>query len=241
MIQIPITRAVHEPFQVSLIVGSSASGGSAGSAAALTFSGLPPGAVVVSCRGFTSDASVPVLMSLVDQEVDARHVRLRWYTPERSVLSAIVCRRTVESDWTPLAVRGPDASGVIAFEDRDIRPGARYGYRLAIPAASTSDTTFAGETWVQVPAVPLALEVRPHANPIRGDLVADLRLISAGHFSVDVFDVAGRVVVHQDGIGSVGGDHTLTLATGMSLAPELYIIRLSQGGRSVTTKALIVR
>jgi len=56
-----------------------------------------------------------------------------------------------------------------------------------------------------------------------------------------LFDVGGRrlAALRVDGMGP--GWHTVTLGGPSNLSAGLYLIRLTQDGRSITTRAALVR
>jgi hypothetical protein len=56
-----------------------------------------------------------------------------------------------------------------------------------------------------------------------------------------MLDVAGRIVVTRE-VGELGpGNHTLNLAVGRTLAPGVYLLRLTRDGRSIQARAVITR
>src|SRR5439155_19283046 len=69
--------------------------------------------------------------------------------------------------WEAIDNVSPDGRDRLRYEDRDVSPGARYGYRLSYQERGRQ--SFSPETWVDVPtALTLALEgLRP--NPSHGD------------------------------------------------------------------------
>jgi hypothetical protein len=104
---------------------------------------------------------------------------------------------------------------------------------------------FYGETWVDVPAhdaaLAFALEgVRP--NPSHGEgLTVAFTLPTAATAKLELLDVSGRRVVGRE-VGSLGiGRHQLDLASGARLAPGLYLLRLTQGANTRTTRAAVLK
>jgi hypothetical protein len=83
----------------------------------------------------------------------------------------------------------------------------------------------------------MALALQPE-NPARGQLSVRFGLASSGLATLEVFDVSGRrTMLREVGSGSAGW-HTLRLG---DAAPGLYHIRLSQEGRSLTSRVAVIR
>jgi hypothetical protein len=185
---------------------------------------------------WTPDGLTSTRLAMVSAAADAQRVKLLWYASTEVV--ATVYRRSSSLDWVSIGQAASDGTGQVAFEDRDITPGARYGYRLGVIEAGSE--TFAGEVWVEVPAeLTLALDgLRPH--PAVGDLVVSFTLASRDAACLELVDVAGRRVLARELTGLAPGRHTLRLDT----APPqvgVYFLRLTQDGRSVTARSAITR
>jgi hypothetical protein len=82
--------------------------------------------------------------------------------------------------------------------------------------------------------------VRP--NPSHGErLIVAFTLPSAAPARIELVDVNGRRVVERE-VGSLGaGPHALDLGEGLHLAPGLYLVRLTQGTTSRTTRVAVLR
>jgi hypothetical protein len=90
-------------------------------------------------------------------------------------------------------------------------------------------------TGVTITAAEFAL--RP-ANPLVGDGSIRFSLVTSAPATLTVFDVAGRRVAMQD-VGSLGpGWHSVRLA---ELPAGVQIIRLSQAGRSLSSRVVVIR
>jgi hypothetical protein len=62
-------------------------------------------------------------------------------------------------------------------------------------------------------------------------------LPSAAPARLELLDVAGRrIVSHEVGVGQ----HTLDLGVGQRLAPGLYLVRLTQGANTRTTRVAVI-
>src|SRR5262249_20962970 len=130
---IPVEVLPFEPFVLSTSISATASGSSwAGAQSHLSFSGLPSGYAVLSCQGFISNQAVPARLSRTRADADSRSVTLAWLTEGSNVLDGILERRHDSSGWIPIATLTSDGTGRLEYEDRDVHPGVRYGYRLSI-------------------------------------------------------------------------------------------------------------
>ena len=154
-------------------------------------------------------------------------------------VSATVYRRSELIAWSPVASIAADGTGMFRFEDVDVRPGARYGYRLGVRAGGAEE--FYGETWITVPnAWSLALS-QPAPNPATDRLAITFTLPSAAGARLEVIDVAGRMAGVRE-VGSLGaGQHVVTFTEAARWRPGIYLVRLTQGSRSLIARACIVR
>jgi hypothetical protein len=83
-------------------------------------------------------------------------------------------------------------------------------------------------------SVPLAL-----ANPVVGALKVRLELPARSAARLEVLDVGGRRLLLRS-VGELGaGAHVLDL--GNALRPGIYLVRLSQGGERLTSKAVVIQ
>jgi len=78
-------------------------------------------------------------------------------------------------------------------------------------------------------------------NPARHELRVSFSLPDTKPATLTLFDVSGRQVSTRrvDGMGP--GWHTVTIGEGRSLPPALYLTRLTGEGRSLTTRAVLMR
>jgi len=183
------------------------------------------------------DATTPVLVSLVSARADAGVVRVEWALSGYSGEPVRIERRLSAGEWGQVTSIVPDGTGRVVYEDHDVRPGARYGYRVSVRDQG-GDVT-AGETWVDVPAT-LALALRGAVpNPAVDGLWIGFTLPDASVARLEVTDVAGRRVATRE-VGALGaGAHRVQV--GGTLPAGIYVVRLAQGGRTLTTKVAVVR
>lgn len=148
--------------------------------------------------------------------------------------SPVLERRSGDSEWKPVAEIAPDG----AVTDRSVVAGTRYGYRVRTGPAGAESTS--DELWLDVPVqVLLGLEgARP--NPVAGRMRLMLSLPSATPATLALYDVAGRMVATRE-VGAGLGRHFLEWASLDKLGSGTYLLKLSQDGRSVTSKVTFVR
>lgn len=187
----------------------------------------------VYAQRFVTDGVVATRVSLAGAEATPEEVRIRWQVSGET--RASVERREGDGVWRALIDLTADGTGLMSLVDRDVRPGERYGYRLALPSGARG-----GETSVVVPAsLVLALEgARP--NPAVGAVWLAFTLTDASAARLELFDLAGRQVASRE-VGARGaGQHIVRLDDG-GLAPGLYWVSLSHGGRTLRTRVALTR
>ena len=180
---------------------------------------------------------VTTLIALVIAEASPERVVLTWHGAERAGLSARVERRTEAAEWQQVAVIQADGVGMFRYEDREVRPGERYAYRLKY-RTETGDATTA-EEWVTVPAPRFAL-VGAQPNPVVDDLVVAFSLPDDAPARIMVFDLAGRQVLVREVSRGIG-THRVTLAAGRELPAGVYHLTLTQGDHHAMTRAVVIR
>jgi len=186
----------------------------------------------------TVDQAVPVEVALASAVAKADRVSLVWHAAQGAI-TATVYRRTITTDWQAIGSVSADGTGALVYEDRDVAAGARYGYRLGIGAAGQEQ--YAGETWVEVPCTAALALAGLRPNPTTRDLSVAFTLPSASPAKLEVLDIAGRIVLARE-VGALGaGSHTLKLGEGRSFAPGVYVLRLTQGGRTLTARGAVIR
>jgi hypothetical protein len=179
----------------------------------------------------------PVAASLVSAVAVPERVTLTWYAAEASGFPATIYRRTASTEWAALGQLYVPSNGQIIFADNTVTAGARYQYGIGIVEGGTE--TRYGETWVDVPRLVLAISaVAP--NPAVKDLWVAFTLPSAAPATLRLIDVAGREVRTRQ-VGSKAGPQRLNLAEGSRLPMGIYVVELTQGGKSVTARASLVR
>jgi hypothetical protein len=185
-----------------------------------------------------ADVAVPVLASLASVVAEPGRVRLVWRLAERD-FEATVYRSGADGAWSLRGRVFPDGEGQVVFEDLEVQAGERYHYRLGLVVAGREE--YLGETSVVIPqALGLAIEgTRP--NPTRDAWWVSFTLPDGSPATLDLIDIAGRSVLRRE-VGSLGpGQHLVTLDAGEQVPPGLYLLRLTQGVRSVVRRASLLR
>ena len=178
----------------------------------------------------------PIALALVDAYATPGRVKLRWYGASVAGVTATVYRQAAQSGWSAIASIAGDGTGTLRFEDASVQAGASYGYRLGVREGGVEK--FYGETWISVPALALALEgLRP--NPAMGEPVASFTLSSGSSARLELLDVTGRVWLTR-AVGDLGaGSHLVRL--GKTVPAGMYWLRLTQSGRSLLARGVVVR
>ncbi len=196
--------------------------------------------LAVQVRDFASsrhDSITATLATLIRADAAPGRVHIEWRTSAGE--HARLWRRPPGGEWEARGELVADGHGVVTLEDRDVVAGARLGYVLGLLQPDGSEVR-SGEVWIDVPAT-LALAIdglRP--NPAAGVPRASFVLEDDSPATLELLDVAGRCVLARD-VGPLGaGHHLLPLGTG-ALRPGLWFLRLTQRGRSVAARAVVVR
>jgi hypothetical protein len=187
----------------------------------------------------TLDATTPVAVALAGVRADRDGVSLTWSGGGAASLAASVERRTVDGEWLALGAPVADGAGRLTFLDREVSPGARYGYRLRVWQGGVEEVL--EPVWVTVPArLELAL-AGATPNPARDRLAVSFTLPERGAGALELFDLRGaRVSRHE--LGALdAGPHRVVLSDGRQLAAGVYLVRLTHAGRTLTAKACVVR
>ncbi len=179
---------------------------------------------------------------------------VRWTTPSGVNIQSVALLSSVDDGATwGLEAHGLPNSGTYDWTVPDVATGKA---RLAVVLVENSDETgylvdgvlgtsgafsIQRATGVETGAkAGLALRIVT-PNPTWENLRVDFSLPDARPARIEVFNVSGQRVASRD-VGWFGpGAHSVTLGERASLASGVYIVRLSQGGIRLTTRAVLVR
>jgi hypothetical protein len=196
-----------------------------------------PGDSGIYAQRVTRDGRTPVLAAVLQTRADPGQVEIEWYAPSLAS-AATVYRRMEGRDWRALGVMTARGDGVLAYTDRDVEAGSRYGYRLGVWVDGSEHLV--GEAWIRVPGrLAMSLEgLQP--NPCRDDVVVSFCLPSPEPAVLEIFDSAGRRVVSRRLAAGRPGNQLLNLGA-LAVPSGTYFVRLAQAGRVTTRKACILR
>jgi hypothetical protein len=180
----------------------------------------------------------PLAITLADAHAESGRLEFDWFGTSMAGRSATVERRSVGTAWASVARTTADRAGRLRYEDHDVRPAARYGYRLAVTRAGSKQ--YYGESWFTVPGAWELTLVPPAPNPVRDRLVIGFTLLSVAAARLQVLDVAGRSVADRELHSLEAGPHELTIPEAARWRPGIYLVRLTQGSHSRTARACIV-
>lgn len=188
------------------------------------------------CTQDLIDRSTATWGSLLSAQAETDRVRLRWQVSGAEPVR--VYRRGPTTPWADLGQAVPIGDGVF-FEDRDVKPGERYGYRILVRHDGRDVLT--GETWVEIPhELVLALHgARP--NPARENLAVSLSLPAEGPVRLELFDLAGRRIGSRQDLILGPGNHIVRPSPFTRLDPGVYVVRLEYAGRRLQARAIVVR
>lgn len=174
------------------------------------------------------------LVSRLESTAEPGRVRIFWHSI-RAGAEFIVHRRHGAAEWAPVARVTAGDDGRLAFEDRDVMPGERYGYRLEL------DGSVLDELEIAVPEA-LRLDLKQvGANPVPRAVTISFALPEAGLTRVSLVDVTGHKRLERD-LGLRGPGRTvLTLDESTAIPSGVYWVVLTHGSRKLTAKVCLMR
>ncbi|HET9251609.1 MAG TPA: FlgD immunoglobulin-like domain containing protein [Candidatus Eisenbacteria bacterium] len=197
--------------------------------------------------GLILDPTTAVQASLVESHVDAATVRLVWRVSEPAGTVVAVERRTVATDWHPIAEITLLSDRILRIEDTQVTPGARYAYRLAIGTGGSRD--YSSESWVDVPAAattPTSIRLLPgRPNPSSVSFRIGHYAPRPGTYRITVLDVQGRVVRVLEEREMQTGWHDGTWdgrdGSGAEVGSGVYVLRIEGAGETAVQKLVLMR
>jgi hypothetical protein len=182
-----------------------------------------------------ADGVVPALAALVSASAEPGLARLHWFSPD-GAFEAGVERASGAQEFAEIA-RVRSEAGHVRYDDRSVSAGETYRYRLALVEDGTK--RYFGAVTLRVPDGARLALAGFVPNPAVGAPSLAYTLPTAERARIEVLDTAGRRV-HARELESTPGEHVVTFDS-VALGPGVYLLRLTQGARTVTARATIVR
>jgi hypothetical protein len=183
----------------------------------------------------SSSLPTPVLASLVEARVSAGRVRLVWYAQGTALSLARVERRNGGS-WREVGsvrMEGPDRA---SYEETP--PPGDYDYQLTFHVGD--QTIHAGQAHVMVTVDELTL-TRCIWDESSGAFHAVLSLVGTSPARLELIDVSGRLVASESWVPLGGGHQEHDVFAKNRAKAGVFWARLSQNGRSVTRRLVVLR
>jgi hypothetical protein len=194
--------------------------------------------------GYSVDNLPPVIPSPFLGAYSGGATHLHWNPNLESDLAGYRVYRGSSATFTPSSANQIGAPADTGFTDTG--PAGSW-YKLSAIDVHGNQSGFAtlgpGGTSSVGGLAPSQLtlqSVRP--NPVRAsELSVSFSLGSIGVARIDLLDVAGRRVASRE-VGSLGpGSHSISLGGDRSLAPGVYVVRLSEGPNVQTTRVSVLQ
>jgi hypothetical protein len=166
-------------------------------------------------------------------------VRIEWVSSVAQTRTWTLYRREEGQTWTAIGVPKVEGEDLLVAEDKTVRPGVTYSYRIGSPGTYGIEE-FSPDVWVTVPAG-LALALAGSVqNPSSSKMRVAFTLPSNEPARLTLTNAAGRIIHSEDLSDHAAGAHVYQLASGARLSPGVYFIKLFQSGQSVTKSAVVI-
>jgi hypothetical protein len=190
-------------------------------------------------------------LSLVAQRQPGGDVSLQWDGVADPDLDHYVVYRASATGVTPIPANFLAVSTGAALLDVGAPANALFYIVTAVDVhsnegGSSNEASVSGPTGAGDTPSPTVLEVLPnHPNPFSGSTELEIGLPRASDVSVEVFDVAGRVVRSIKVPNAAAGRQTVRFAdhddNGRTLPSGVYFYRVRAGASTLTRKMVIAR
>jgi hypothetical protein len=181
------------------------------------------------------NAPTPVLVSLVEAQVSAGHVRLIWRS-EQAVLTSAHVERSSGSGWQEVGPIRLEDSGQVRYEETP--PPGVYDYRLAFDVGG--QRIYAGEAHLTVPASELGLGRCVWDGPA-GVFRATVSTVGSAPVRLEFLDVSGRLVA-SDSWAAIGDGHQeRAVPARAGVTPGVFWARISENGKSRVRRFVVLR
>ena len=175
-------------------------------------------------------------------KADAGGVNIRWPGEQTGPYSADVDRSTDGGrTWARLRSVVPEADGALAFTDSTPPPGGQAVYRATIQRSGATRVLGTASTLLGATTPATLTLVAPRPNPARDDVVLELAMPADATVTFELYDVTGRLAAPALRRTMPAGTSVFTAPLARGLRPGLYMLRASDGHRSVNARLFVVR
>jgi len=178
---------------------------------------------------------VPTLVSNVEATVRAGHVRLVWYSVAPELRRARVERAT-DGGWQDVGEVRTERLEYATFEE-DL-PNGDYDYRLALNLGGNAIRTGGVHIVVRTTAS-LAIDLCRWDDSVHAFGVT-LSLMGPSPARFQIVDVLGRIVADDRWVPAGAGTEGRVIESRSRTASGVYWARLSQDGRAVTRRVIVL-
>lgn len=190
----------------------------------------------VYVQRLADDAPVPAQASLARAEAFADRVELVWHSAALSEAPEVERSRNAGA-WEVAGLAELVERDVMRFVDRDVRADDVVEYRLRAGAEVLTGSS----ARVLVPRLP-ALALRGFVtNPARPGTDVAFMLAGGASAKLELIDVAGRVLASRDVTAFGPGAHRTAFEGVRVSAPGVVFVRLNEGSRTKTARAILLR
>ena len=214
----------------------------------------------IGSASFSGSDNVRVIRAAVSAPMAGSHVtagsvtQVRWETPSDITIESVALLHSLDGgmswsliargqpntgsyDWTVPNVRADEAKVAVVLAEASDETGDIVDGVLGVSGPFSIDAAAGvGELG------PARLELRGASpNPVLEELRVRFSLADDSPATVALFDVSGRQLAARRADGMRPGWHTVALGGPSRLPAGLYVIRLTQEGRSLTARAIVVR
>ncbi|MBN1885706.1 MAG: M6 family metalloprotease domain-containing protein [Candidatus Krumholzibacteriota bacterium] len=202
--------------------------------------------IVRNPDGQTTSANGAVVVlsrfTVAGVKIGRSFVRIDWGVSPAGLIGCLLRRGAEDGGWTlltPDTLR--DESGVFSFTDRTAAPGEAYAYGIeAFFSGGERGALALPGPWT-VPPLPFLVEP-PRPNPFNGAVTTSFFVPERRRVSIDVIDVAGRLVAPLGERFYDRGTHEVSWEPSPGeAAPGVYFLVFRAGDLSRTVKLVLVR
>ena len=137
-----------------------------------------------------------------------------------------------------LPILSADGS-LLRYLDATVAPGEQYRYRLALEGSQ--GTLYTSEVELNIPGLERMVLENALPNPARGEFSIAFTLADQTPTTLELLDLAGRVVVVRRLGSPEPGRHLERIGGLQALSPGIYFARLHQGEHTLVGRVAVVK